>query len=141
MSDVSLDLPQLCSDSSGWPLLTHLSFRAPSAGMVGGTLEPLRQCAYLQEFVCSNCELSGGIDMLSALPGLTIIDVHANELTGSVPDEWASAPSLKELQLSQNHLAGPVPLLRCPTLQLLDLSFNGFNGTMVDRWEQQDLHR
>ncbi|KAL9367368.1 hypothetical protein Peur_038567 [Populus x canadensis] len=65
------------------------------------------------------------------LPYLKNLDLWANYLSGTIPQEWAST-KLEILSVAVNHLTGPIPsyLGRITTLRYLNLQNNMFSGTV-----------
>ncbi|XP_062012874.1 probable LRR receptor-like serine/threonine-protein kinase At1g07650 isoform X1 [Rosa rugosa] len=66
---------------------------------------------------------------LAKLPYLKQVDLGQNDLSGSIPREWAST-KLEFLVLSVNNLSGPIPgyLGNITTLRALALESNSFSG-------------
>lgn len=65
------------------------------------------------------------------LPYLKNLDLWANYLSGTIPQEWAST-KLEILSVAVNHLTGPIPsyLGRITTLRYLNIQNNMFSGTV-----------
>ncbi|KAK6163637.1 hypothetical protein DH2020_000501 [Rehmannia glutinosa] len=75
--------------------------------------------------------LTGSIDVIGTMVGLTQVWLHGNQFTGSIPDNIGSLTSLKELNLNRNRLVGLIPSgLANLNLQLLDLSNNMLMGSL-----------
>lgn len=56
---------------------------------------------------------------------------HAH--TGTIPPQWSSLPSLRELRLSNNRLSGTIQQpsnASWPSLRVLDMSRNNFSGAV-----------
>lgn len=54
--------------------------------------------------------LSGGVDFIGGMAGLTKLYLHANAFTGPVPDGITGAAGLSTIRLSANQLVGRLPL-------------------------------
>ncbi|KAK6163642.1 hypothetical protein DH2020_000506 [Rehmannia glutinosa] len=75
--------------------------------------------------------LTGSIDVIGTMVGLTQVWLHGNQFTGSIPDNIGSLTSLKEFNLNRNRLVGLIPSgLANLNLQLLDLSNNMLMGSL-----------
>lgn len=73
--------------------------------------------------------LTGRIDVLEYMPGLTQVWIHVNRFTGPIPD-LSNATSLFDLQLRDNQLTGPIPdsLTALQSLKNVSLQNNMFQG-------------
>ncbi|XP_020580022.1 probable inactive receptor kinase At5g58300 [Phalaenopsis equestris] len=65
---------------------------------------------------------------LGKLEALQVLSLRSNELTGKLPPDISSLPSLRFLYLQHNNFSGNLPDSFSPTLNSLDLSFNLFSG-------------
>ncbi|KZV41460.1 Leucine-rich repeat protein kinase family protein [Dorcoceras hygrometricum] len=73
--------------------------------------------------------MSGPLDVIGSMVGLTQLWLHGSQFTGPIPDNIGDLTSLKELNLNRNHLVGMIPTsLANMNLQVLDLSNNMFMG-------------
>ncbi|KAI3461252.1 hypothetical protein Pfo_017915 [Paulownia fortunei] len=73
--------------------------------------------------------MTGPIDVIGTMVGLTKVWLHGNQFTGSIPDDIGHLTSLRELNLNRNRLVGLIPAsLANMNLQLLDLNNNMFMG-------------
>ncbi|EOY13269.1 Leucine-rich repeat protein kinase family protein, putative [Theobroma cacao] len=79
-----------------------------------------------------NNQLIGSIPSIRLnMSSLEVVDFTFNNLTGDISsDMFDRLPRLKGLDLSFNHLAGPIPmsLFKCQELKDLSLSYNHFEG-------------
>ncbi|KAF3636096.1 putative protein-like [Capsicum annuum] len=80
-----------------------------------------------------NTSLSGNVPKeLFDLPNLTQLYIHANNLTGPLPD-FPSSCSLSQLHIHHNRFSGEIPeTLWTESLQELTLSVNKFNGSISE---------
>ncbi|XP_075500630.1 LOW QUALITY PROTEIN: receptor protein kinase TMK1-like [Primulina tabacum] len=77
--------------------------------------------------------MSGSLDVIGSMVGLTQLWLHGNQFTGPLPDNIGDLISLKELNLNRNRLVGMIPpSLANMNLQVLDLSNNMFMGPIPD---------
>ncbi|CAK7343512.1 unnamed protein product [Dovyalis caffra] len=67
---------------------------------------------------------------LGKLDALTILSLRSNFLSGNLPSDLLSLPSLRSVYLQHNNFSGTIPSSLSPKLDLLDLSFNSFNGSI-----------
>lgn len=65
---------------------------------------------------------------LGKLDALHVLSLRSNYLTGNLPSDVASIPSLQYLFLQHNNFAGSLPISLSSQLNVLDLSFNSFSG-------------
>ncbi|KAG0496952.1 hypothetical protein HPP92_001643 [Vanilla planifolia] len=65
---------------------------------------------------------------LGRLGALQVLSLRSNELTGTLPSDVASLPSLRFLFLQHNNFSGHVPSSLSSSLNTIDLSSNGFSG-------------
>lgn len=73
--------------------------------------------------------MSGPIDVIGTMVGLTQVWLHGNQFTGPIPDNIGNLTSLQELNLNKNQLVGLIPQsLADMNLQVLDLNNNRFMG-------------
>ncbi|CAA2966230.1 probable inactive receptor kinase At5g58300 isoform X1 [Olea europaea subsp. europaea] len=74
--------------------------------------------------------LSGPIpnDTLAKLDSLRILSLRSNRLSGNLPPDILSLPSLHNLFLQHNNFSGDIPTSFSPQINILDLSFNLITG-------------
>ncbi|KAJ6365825.1 hypothetical protein OIU76_030578 [Salix suchowensis] len=65
---------------------------------------------------------------LGKLDALTILSLRSNFLSGDLPADLLSLPSLHSIFLQHNNFSGHIPSSLPPQTSLLDLSFNSFTG-------------
>ncbi|CAH8280090.1 unnamed protein product [Arabidopsis lyrata] len=65
---------------------------------------------------------------LGKLESLRILSLRSNLLSGNLPPDIHSLPSLDYIFLQHNNFSGEVPSFVSPQLNILDLSFNSFTG-------------
>ncbi|KAG2490871.1 hypothetical protein HYH03_010789 [Edaphochlamys debaryana] len=111
-----LALPRALLDPAGGglpslPTVRSLTLRcAPGAALRGGLPAALPVLMpFLQELRVSGCQASGGLPTgLAGLRYLRVLDLSANALVGTLPQEWSNM-SLGYLNLSSNRLSGALP--------------------------------
>lgn len=69
---------------------------------------------------------------LGKLEALEVLSLRLNSLTGSVPSDILSLPSLHHLFLQHNKFNGNIPATFPPHMNVLDLSFNSFTGKIPE---------
>ena len=62
---------------------------------------------------------------------LEVLDIHQNNLYGTLPENFSYRSVLRSLDLHDNKLEGKIPqsLANCKELELLDLGYNHLNNT------------
>ncbi|OIV96431.1 hypothetical protein TanjilG_09858 [Lupinus angustifolius] len=80
----------------------------------------------------SNNNISGSIpSSLGNLEHLLKLSLSRNHLTGSIPAEFRNLRSVMRMRLENNKLSGGVrPLANCPSLSLLNVSYNNLTGVI-----------
>lgn len=86
----------------------------------------------LEVFDASDNQLTGTIPSFNFVVSLRILRLGNNKLSGSLPEALLEDSSmiLSELDLSQNHLAGPIGSISAVNLKLLNLSYNQLSGPL-----------
>ncbi|KAI3450217.1 hypothetical protein Pfo_006882 [Paulownia fortunei] len=67
---------------------------------------------------------------LGKLDSLRVLSLRSNLLSGNLPSDILSLPSLHYLFLQHNHFYGDIPTSLSPQLAVLDLSFNSLTGSI-----------
>ncbi|KAL0435120.1 UNVERIFIED_CONTAM: putative inactive receptor kinase [Sesamum radiatum] len=65
---------------------------------------------------------------LGKLDSLKVLSLRSNLLSGNLPSDILSLPSLSYLFLQHNDFTGEIPTMLSPQLAVLDLSFNSLTG-------------
>ena len=76
---------------------------------------------------------------LGLLTSLEIIDLKKNLIRGTLPTAFTSLPNLVLCNLAGNQLEGAIPAFNSATLKTLDLSHNGFQGSLPPDFGAQNL--
>ena len=121
------------------PSLHLLSLQLPSANLTGSLPRELGEFSMLQSLYVNINSLSGTIPLeLGYSSSLSDIDLGYNMLSGSLPASiWNLCDKLVSLRLHANSLSGSVPELAlpnstCKNLQVLDLGKNKLSGTFPE---------
>ncbi|KAL2225442.1 UNVERIFIED_CONTAM: putative inactive receptor kinase [Sesamum indicum] len=67
---------------------------------------------------------------LGKLDSLKVLSLRSNLLSGNLPSDILSLPSLSYLFLQHNNFTGDIPTMISPQLAVLDLSFNSLTGSI-----------
>lgn len=67
---------------------------------------------------------------IGKLNGLRVLSFRANRLSGGLPSDILSLPSLRYVFLQNNNFSGEIPSSLPPQLAILDLSFNSLTGSI-----------
>ncbi|XP_051134532.1 probable inactive receptor kinase At5g58300 [Andrographis paniculata] len=67
---------------------------------------------------------------LGLLDSLMVLSLRANLLSGNLPPDVLSLPSLRYLFLQRNNFSGDIPVSLSPQLAVLDLSDNSLTGSI-----------
>ncbi|KAF7816576.1 putative inactive receptor kinase [Senna tora] len=76
---------------------------------------------------------------IGKLDALRVLSLHSNGLSGNLPSDILSIPSLQYVHLEHNNFSGQIPSLVSPKLIALDISFNSFSGSIPPAF--QNLRR
>nr|POE97366.1 putative kinase-like protein tmkl1 [Quercus suber] len=121
------------------PSLHLLSLQLPSANLTGSLPRELGEFSMLQSLYVNINSLSGTVPLeLGYSSSLSDIDLGYNMLSGSLPPSiWNLCDKLVSLRLHANSLSGSVPELAlpnstCKNLQVLDLGKNKLSGTFPE---------
>ncbi|KAK2982389.1 hypothetical protein RJ640_026232 [Escallonia rubra] len=67
---------------------------------------------------------------IAKLDALRILSLRSNQLSGHLPSDISSIPSLQSIYLQDNNFSGVIPFSFSSKLSILDLSFNSFTGSL-----------
>ncbi|KAK6942247.1 Serine-threonine/tyrosine-protein kinase, catalytic domain [Dillenia turbinata] len=86
----------------------------------------------LQNFSASNSNISGNLPQFQFCRHVSVIELHSNHLSGTIPKSISSCQALERLSFANNSLNGHIPeeLASLGALSILDLSHNNFNGSI-----------
>lgn len=84
----------------------------------------------LQNFSASACNITGNLPPFKSCKSISVIELHMNNLSGTIPESVSNCPELERIDLANNKLIGSIPevLVRLPVLGVLDLSHNSLSG-------------
>lgn len=136
LRDLSLDLLPLLlpwSLPSEYSLPRQLENFSASAASLTGPLPP-NLPASLRTLRLTGNNLSGPIDAVASLHGLTLLLIDHNSFSGPIPD-LSGILELETFSARDNLLTGPVPVsmtTKMPSLRRVSLSNNFLQGPMPD---------
>lgn len=67
---------------------------------------------------------------IGKLDALRVLSLRSNYLSGDLPTDILSLPSLQALYLQHNNFSGGIPLFLSPRLTVIDLSYNSLTGVI-----------
>ncbi|XP_074578582.1 receptor protein kinase WSS1-like [Curcuma longa] len=113
--------------------LSSLGILRLSYNQLTGTLPSSFAGSALQQLLLNNQQsrdkISGRIDVIGAMPQLTMVWLQSNSFTGPIPD-LSNLTGLESFNVRDNSLTGVVPqsLAACPSLRNVTLSNNLLQG-------------
>ncbi|KAF5790479.1 putative protein kinase RLK-Pelle-LRR-III family [Helianthus annuus] len=72
------------------------------------------------------------LNTIGQLDKLKVLSLRSNLLSGTLPLDILSIPTLQSVYLQHNNLSGELPTLP-PQVTVLDLSFNSFTGNILEK--------
>lgn len=109
----------------------RLSYNRLSGGIPSSFSDSMLQVLWLNDQ--DGGGMTGPIDVIGSMVGLTTAWLHGNQFTGSIPDDIGRLTSLRELNLNRNRLVGLIPAsMANMSLQLLDLNNNMLMGPIPE---------
>ncbi|KAM0034358.1 putative protein kinase RLK-Pelle-LRR-III family [Helianthus debilis subsp. tardiflorus] len=72
------------------------------------------------------------LNTIGQLDKLKVLSLRSNLLSGTLPLDILSIPTLQSVYLQHNNLSGELPTLP-PQVSVLDLSFNSFTGNILEK--------
>lgn len=105
----------------------RLSYNRLSGGIPSTFSDSMLQIMWLNDQ--DGGGMTGSIDVIGTMIGLTTVWLHGNQFSGSIPDDIGRLTSLRELNLNGNRLVGMIPSsLANMNLKLLNLNNNMLMG-------------
>lgn len=118
-NEISGEVPKSFEDMA----LSKLWLNNQNGGGLSGTLDVFMTMASLTELWLHGNQFSGKIpDSIGNLASLKSLNLNGNQLVGLVPGGLASL-ELEKLDLSNNHLMGPVPIFKAKNVSCNSNSF------------------
>ncbi|WVZ94585.1 hypothetical protein U9M48_040463 [Paspalum notatum var. saurae] len=95
----------------------------------------------LNVLILRNCRISDNLATVnfSNLPGLTLLDLSFNNITGQIPQSILNLDKIGFLFLGNNSLSGSLPDVKSPSLNNLDFSYNQLSGSFPSWATQNNL--
>ncbi|KAI4324546.1 hypothetical protein MLD38_030026 [Melastoma candidum] len=75
---------------------------------------------------------------LGKLDALTILSLRSNRLSGNLPPDIFSIPSIRIINIQRNNLSGEMPQLISTRVTVIDLSYNNFSGRIPPAFANLD---
>eukprot|EP00884_Botryococcus_braunii_P005339 jgi/Botrbrau1/14806/Bobra.0370s0003.2 len=134
-------------DLPGWPGIVacragHVVNLTLTGFVEGGGLPAnIHRLSRLEVLACDSCSLTGTLPPAWALLNktLTTVQLYGNQISGTLPDEYAVLQNLATFNVSGNLLSGTLPetwRLLNRTLRLLDVGDNRLTGTLPEGWRR-----
>jgi Leucine-rich repeat (LRR) protein len=117
------------TNGSGWTDNTHWLITTTPSDWFGVTVE----FGHISVLDLHSNQLSGSIPPeLGDLSSVSWVDLHSNQLSGLIPPELGDMSNLQYFELSNNQLSGSIPaeLGMLNILQYFNLSDNQLNGSI-----------
>ena len=109
-------------------------FKGRVTPLVGSMPSEIGLLKSLESLIISDMKLSGSIlNYIKGATNLTVLDVHSNTFTGSIPDSFSQEhPALINLNLALNQFTGAIPtsIGTFTSLKTLNLQFNQIKGKL-----------
>ncbi|XP_073001686.1 probable leucine-rich repeat receptor-like protein kinase At1g68400 [Typha latifolia] len=130
--------PPCYKDRSRW-----FGIKCSNSNVVGITLEgiqltgslrpdALQNVTYLANLSLRRNAIHGSLPNLKGLVHLRIVSLSRNRFSGPIPKEFASLPSLTQLELQDNLLNGTIPPFNQHTLTEFNVSYNFLQGRIPE---------
>ncbi|KAK0576379.1 hypothetical protein LWI29_016522 [Acer saccharum] len=117
--------------------LTNLRILRLSYNMFSGQIPPSigSLAPNLQYLELGHNSLTGKIpDFLGKFQALDTLDLSQNRFSGTVPKSFGNLTKIFNLDLSQNSLVDPFPVMNVKGIESLDLSYNNFHLNQIPKW-------
>ncbi|KAK0572143.1 hypothetical protein LWI29_026806 [Acer saccharum] len=120
------------TDMSQAPKLQYLNLS--NNPELGGNIPPQTwSLPLLQNFSASASNITGNLPPFKSCKSISVIELHKNHLSGSVPESISNCKALERIDLANNKLVGSIPeklATDLNALSVLDLSHNNLSGTI-----------
>lgn len=125
--------PVSCAPETGRVRSLDIFLNTPISGPISPAVADLR---FLEQLTIQSCPAVTGTipPSIGTLPNLSFLKISGSpRLTGTIPSSLCSLPNLKEIDLSHNHLVGPIPGCFNQNLSRIDFSGNRLSGPVPAR--------
>ncbi|KAJ4709653.1 Leucine-rich repeat receptor-like protein kinase [Melia azedarach] len=106
-------------------------FNVSNNPKLGGTIPPqIWSLQNLQNFSASSCNITGSLPPFKSCKSISVIELHMNSLSGTIPETVSNCEELEVIDLANNKLFGSIPekMAKLPILGVIDLSHNNLSG-------------